>query len=48
MDVLEEGKAQGIQGNCKRIIIRKALGQELLKDGSEFLRGLVDSNEEIG
>lgn len=38
VDVMEGGSAQGIQGMCKRVVIRKALEQELLKEGSEFLR----------
>lgn len=44
---VEGERAQSIQGICKRVIIRKALEQELLKGGSEFLRGLVDSDEAV-
>ena len=45
--VMGKKRAQGIQGICQRVIIRKALKQELVKEGSEFLRGVVDSNEAI-
>lgn len=39
VDVMEGERAQGIEGICKRVIIKKTLEQGLLKEGSEFLRG---------
>lgn len=45
VDVMERGRTQDIQEfEKKKVIIRKALIQELLEKGSEFLRRLVDSN----